>query len=253
MNLKTIQSQFKSLRMPEAAKSLEDVLAKYKTGTSLNWLSELLQLEIDARKESTLQRRIKNGGFSEIKTLESFDWDFNPKLPKEKVMQLSTLDFIENKEIALFLGYTGTGKTHIAMALGLNAIKQGKRVLCTSSKKLAQQIRVHKQKQSLDKLFKKFLSSDLWIIDDWGMISMEKDISEEVFDLLDRRKHTSAMILTSNRSIREWAEVFSDPVLANAATDRIFEGAHILPFEGKSYRLQGKLKATEFDIMAHSD
>ena len=85
------------------------------------------------------------------------------------------------------------------------------------------------------------LSSKLWIIDDWGVVSMKREIAEEVFDLFDRRKYSSAMLLTSNREVEEWGEVFPDPVLANATIDRIFDRAEIVVFQGKSYRLKGRI------------
>ena len=91
-----------------------------------------------------------------------------------------------------------------------------------------------KLKNNLDVLFKRMLSSQLWLIDDWGVVSMSREIAEEVFDLFDRRKYSSAMLLTSNRDVEEWSEVFPDPVLANATIDRIFDRAEIVPFQGNS-------------------
>ena len=140
------------------------------------------------------------------------------------------------------LGQPGTGKTHIALSLALKAVCQGERVFCTSLKKLIQEIRIAKERNTLDTLFKKILSSRLWILDDWGVVSMPRDIGEEVFDLLDRRKYSSSMILTSNRDVTEWPEVFSDPVLSSAALDRIFDRAEIIVFKGKSYRLSGRIE-----------
>jgi DNA replication protein DnaC len=88
----------------------------------------------------------------------------------------------------------------------------------------------------------------LWIIDDWGVITMERDVAEEVFDLLDRRKYSSALILTSNRAVSEWGQVFPDVVLANSTVDRMFENAHYVAFEGDSYRLKGRIKTRDVDM-----
>ena len=104
-----------------------------------------------------------------------------------------------------------------------------------------------KKENTLDSLFKKILTSKLWILDDWGVVSMSRDVSEEIFDLFDRRKHNSAMLLTSNRDVEEWPQVFSDPVLANAAIDRMFETANICIFEGESYRMKGRILLKDFD------
>lgn len=118
---------------------------------------------------------------------------------------------------------------------------QGHKVYWTSAKKLQADIFEARAKNNLDILFKKILSAKLWIYDDFGVVSYPREIAEEVFDLLDRRKHSSAMILTSNREVKEWCQVFPDAVLANAAIDRMFEHAIVHVFKGKSYRLKGKI------------
>lgn len=248
MNVETMKSQLKALKLPTAIRELEAVISRHKQAVSLHWVSELLEKEIDARKERALAKRIERACFPEVTTLESFDWKFNPKLDKDKIEALSSLEFIKNNQIALFLGNTGTGKTHIALALGVLAAKAGYRVFCTSAKRLTQEITVARLKNNLDVLFKRILSASVWVVDDWGVVSMSREIAEEVFDLFDRRKYHSAMILTSNRDIKEWNEVFPDPVLANATIDRIFDRAQIVIFEGKSYRLKGRITIPEFNL-----
>jgi DNA replication protein DnaC len=234
------------LKLSTAAKELDEVAAKHKAAVSLHWVSELLERELDARKQRALQKRIERAEFPELATLEAFDWRFNPKIDKDKIEELAQLEFIRNNRIALFLGKPGTGKTHLALALGLLAVKADLRVYCTSAKNLAYEITLARAKNSLDVLFKKILSSDLWIVDNWGVVSMSREIAEEVFDLFDRRKYNSAMILTSNRDLKEWSEVFPDPVLANATIDRMFDRAEIVIFEGKSYRLKGRIVVPDF-------
>lgn len=247
MNTETIKAQLHELNMKTAARELEDTLNAFKKSVSLDWLSLLLAKEIDARKESSVLSRIKRAQFPEITSLEAFDWDFNPDINRSVVEELATLEFIQKNQIALFLGKPGTGKTHLALALGIRAVHKGYRVFCTSVKRLSQQIAQAKAKNSLDLLFKKILSSRLWILDDWGVVSMTSDISEEVFDLLDRRRHSSALILTSNRDIDEWGSVFHDPVLAGAAIDRLFDHPHLVTFTGNSYRLKGKLTVKKYE------
>jgi len=247
MNIEIIKSQLKELRCPVAARELEGVLESQKKAVSLGWVSEILGREADARRENSLRRRIHSAKFPEITTLESFDFSFNPDIDEEKIRELATLKFIDQNQIALFLGAPGVGKTHLALAIGILAVQDGRRVYCTSAKRLGQEIMAAKLKNTLDSLFKKILSAQLWIIDDWGVISMTREVAEEVFDLLDRRKQTSAMILTSNRDVSEWAEVFPDQVIANATVDRIFDRAKTVLFKGPSYRLKGRIQTRDLN------
>lgn len=248
MNVETVRNQLSALKLHTAASEMEEVLTEHKKAVSLSWISDLLEREIDARREKTLMARIKRANFPEITTLEGFDWSFNPDINENQIRELATLNFIQQNQISLFLGQPGTGKTHLALAIGVLAANKGYRVYSNSLKRLAQDLLQAKLKNNLDTLFKKILSAKLWIFDDWGVTTMSREVAEEVFDLLDRRKYSSAMILTSNRDIDEWPQVFPDPVLANATIDRIFDRTDISLFKGKSYRLKGKIEVKNLDL-----
>lgn len=248
MNTHVIKEQLTALRMHTAAQELEEILASQKRSVHLDWLASLLEREIDARKERAFKFRIKRAEFPEVTALETFDWGFNPDIDELTIRNLASLDFVRLRQIALFLGKPGTGKTHLALAIGVLAAQAGLRVYCSSVKKLSAYILAAKARNSIDVLFKRILSSHLWILDDWSVVSMKRDIAEEVFDLLDRRKHSTALVLTSNRDIDEWPSVFPDPVLAGAAIDRLFDNAQIVTFTGKSYRLKGRIALSDFDF-----
>lgn len=247
MTIDVIRDQLKQLRMPAASAEIEGLVQKGKRSPDLKWLSELLTTELDARADNAVEKRIKKAGFPERRSFEQFNWDFNKKLPREKIEDLKDLNFIERNEIALFLGNPGTGKSHLAIALGMSAAQAGHSVFCTSVKRLGTKIRKARENNKLDILFKQILTSKLWILDDWGVVTMPRDVSEEIFDLFDRRKHNSAMILTSNRDVEEWPQVFPDPILASAAIDRMFENSHICIFEGPSHRMKGRINFNDID------
>jgi DNA replication protein DnaC len=253
MNVETIREQLRALRMPAAADNFESVLAQRRIKSDFTWLSTLLENELNARKENAIERRIKKATFPERRSLEQFDWSFNKRIEQEKIEELLTCDFVEKNEIALLLGSPGTGKTHCAIAIGMRAAEMGYSIFCSSVKRLSTRIRLARERNTLDKLFKQILTSRLWILDDWGVVTMPRDVSEEVFDLFDRRKSNSAMILTSNRDVEEWPQVFSDPVLANAAIDRMFEHANIVLFEGPSYRMKGRIILPDIDTSKNEE
>lgn len=245
MSVTTVETLLRKLRLTVAANELSEVLEQSKSNASLDWVINLLQREADVRTERLLQSKIKRSGIPDLKCLENFDWKFNPTINKGKIEDMACLEFIRRKEIHLLLGQPGTGKSHLAKAIGLKAIYAGHDVYWSSLKKLSEDIIKAKQKGDLAQLFKKILNSRLWILDDWAVVSLSREVSEEVFDLLDRRQRSTAMILTSNRDISEWPQVFVDPVLASAAIDRIFDRASVMIFTGKSYRAEGK---KEFEV-----
>jgi len=247
MDVETIKNQLIGLRLKTAAKEIDAVLANQKKAVHLGWMTELLERELDSRRESQLRSRIKGACFPEEKSVEGFDFSFNTTINEEAISKLATLAFIPQNRIALFLGNAGTGKTHIAISIGMLAVKSGYRVYCSSAKRLQAEILAARLTNSMGDLFKKILNAKLWIIDDWGVVYHPREVAEEIFDLMDRRKQSSAMILTSNRDVEEWPQCFPDPVVANITIDRIFDRAETLMFKGPSYRLAGRIEIPEID------
>ena len=159
MELETIRTQLSSLRLLTAAKELQDVLSKQKRAVTLGWVSALLEREIDARRESSLKSRLMAAKFPELRTWEGFDFSFNPDFDMEALAELKTLEFVKHNQIIQFLGPPGTGKSHLATALGVLAVQQGHRVYWSSAKKLQRQIIEAKLRNNLDDLFRKILAA----------------------------------------------------------------------------------------------
>ncbi len=247
MNIETVKTQLRSLRLSTAARELEPVLLQHPKAVNLDWLSDLLTRELDARKQNALKLRFKQAGFPEPASLETFDFSFNPAIDELQIRELATLQFIDEHGIALLLGPCGIGKTHVALALGMGAARRGHRVYFATHKKLIEHITAAKREGTLDQFFKRLLSCKLWVIDDWAAVAMNRETAEEVFDLMDRHKYSSGLVLTSNRAVEEWGEVFPNSVLANATIDRLFEQAHTVIFQGQSYRLRGRITTREID------
>lgn len=247
MNVETVKTQLRSLRLSAAARELEQVLMQHRKAVNLDWFSDLLSRELEARKQNALKLRFKQAGFPEETSLERFDFLFNPEIDETKIRELATLKFVDENGIALLLGPVGVGKTHVALALGVAAAHLGHRVYWATHKKLIEHVALAKADHTLDQFFQRMLSCKVWIIDDWAAVSMNREIAEEVFDLIDRRKYSAALVLTSNRDVTEWGEAFPNSVLANATIDRLFEQAHTVVFKGKSYRLKGRITTRAVD------
>jgi len=172
MNIESIKQQLKSLKLPTAARELDTVLRSQRSTVHYQWLGELLQAEIDARRESSLKRRLLDARFPELCAIEQFDFAFNPSIDESRLRQLAELDFIKQRQIVLFLGQPGTGKTHLATAIGVKAVHAGLRVYSTSARRLAADIIAAQNSRSFEALSRKILSSHLWILDDWALTAL---------------------------------------------------------------------------------
>jgi len=194
------------------------------------------------KNDGTVKTKINKARFPFIKTLEEFDFGFQPSLKEKEIIALSSLDFIEKKENVVFLGPPGVSKTHLSVALGIKACMAKYRVVFVTAQKLLEEFSLSSRDGSLlDKLMG-YSRLNLLIIDELGYMPVSKEQANLLFRLVSMRYEKGSIILTSNYNFNEWGEIFSDQVVAAAIIDRLVHHARIFYINGTSYRLKGKLK-----------
>jgi DNA replication protein DnaC len=233
-----LQTQLKALHLGGLIETL-DLRVQQAQHSSLGYL-EFLQLmvqdEIERREAKKLNLRLCRASFEEEKTLEGFDFSFNPKLNAKLVRDMGNCTFIERREHVLLYGPAGVGKSHIAQALGHHACRLGYDVLFSKAVKLFRFLLAGRADHSWEKRIKKYLAPDLLIIDDFGLSSLNPIQAEDFYEIVTERHLKSSIVITSNRPPQDWVPLFPDPVMANSALDRLAHHAHHLIMEGESYR-----------------
>ncbi len=206
-------------------------------------LDHLFDQEVSKRRISAIETRIRVSGIPVQKSIQDFDLNFQKSIDKKVINELCTLSFVHNAENLILLGPPGVGKTHIAIGLGMEAIKAGFSVYFSNSATMIAQLKQAARKDKLEKKLKTFNKYKLLIIDEIGYLPFDQEASNLFFRLISRRYEQASTIFTANKSYSEWGEIFGDPVIATAILDRILHFSITLNLKGESYRLKNRKKA----------
>ena len=204
------------------------------------FLTRLLQDEVERRAQKHLDLRIRRSGMNTTKTLEAFDFGFNPTINRQQVYDLATCQFIRQHRNLLLCGQTGVGKSHLAQAIAHEAARQGFEVLLTTAHGMLTHLHAGRADGSQDRRLATYLRPDLLIIDDFGLKPLPPSGPSDLYDVINERYERASIILTSNRAPSEWQELFADPLLGSAGLDRLGDRAIVLTITGPSYRLNRK-------------
>ncbi len=236
-----IRFAFDTLRIPKARQRFDEILAAPKQDlTRIEWLHEILDLQVRSRIESRIERRIRESKLPERKTLAAFDFDFQSKLDKDLVLELGTLAFLDQGRNLLLAGWSGTGKSHIAMAIALSACAANRRVRYTTNADMLTTLNASLAADTLPKTVKRYTLPELLLIDEVGLEQVERRIANRAGlmqkVLIPRHNERRSTIITSNIPWKEWGDYLGDQLGAAAILDRLIHHSHVIVIEGPSWR-----------------
>ena len=238
-----IQELCSELRLPGLYRRYEALCRQARDG---GWpyeelLRQALLSEHDSRHKSAIDRRIREAGCGEVKTLEDFDWAAAIGISRPKLLELASCDFIKQGQDVVIVGPIGTGKTHLATALGVCAAKKRHRVVMRRAADLVRELVEAREERVLGRLHRQYRKVDLLILDELGFVPLSQHEGELLFNLLSDRYERRATIVTSNLSFGEWVQVFGNEKLTLALLDRLTHHAHIVTTRGDSFRLRRRM------------
>lgn len=245
VELEQTRMMLESLGLSQAAVTL-DAQLDYATRTEityLDFLNRLLGDESDFRRKRSEETRLRLSRLPQKKTLDEFDFKFQPGLDERQIRELATLSFIYRQENVILLGPPGVGKSHIAISLAVEAIRQGLSVYFVSMERLLDDLRRANNEGRLHHRWKVYQRPGLLVIDEIGYAQLDRASGNLFFQLVCSRYEKGSMIITSNKGFGEWGELMGDVPLATAILDRLLHHAHVVNIRGQSYRMKARMKA----------
>ena len=241
--LDRIESNLTRLRLPRIREILEHVLkaSEKQDKSHLSFLDELLEEEVTHKEQRRVETALKISGLPFIKSIDEFDFTFQPKLDRQKVMSLFDLTFIQQKGNVIFLGPPGVGKTHLAVSLALKACQFGMSIYFTNMEDLTKKLKKDHEAGRPGR-GRSYYKSSLVVVDEVGYTPIDRDECNLFFRFVANRYEKASTVITSNKAFSDWAELLHDPIIVTAILDRLLHHSVVINIKGNSYRLRGKVK-----------